>query len=316
MPRIPTINNPLTAQEAIEQCGLDWEVETRPVFQYGSSQYNPTYERNVIIPGKRAIVRTDTEEAFAVMGNGYLPVQNREAFSFFDSVIAQGEAIYDSAGSFFGGRKVWILAKLPGDIAISDADKIGKYILLSNSHDGSSALRMKFTPIRIVCSNTLAIALSGRSGFYAKHTRNVMGREAEAREILGLAESYYDIFARQVDRLVNTRMTVIEVQEYLQTLYNFNKEVSYGEQDYRVTRAYEDTLDLLNHPTNRTGGMEGTQWAAYNAVTYYIDHERKVQGEGELSVFEQEDKRRDSSWFGRGEGIRQKAYDLLLMQGT
>ena len=111
-------------------------------------------------------------------------------------------------------------------------------------------------------------------------------------------------------------MTVIEVQEYLQTLYNFNKEVSYGEQDYRVTRAYEDTLDLLNHPTNRTGGMEGTQWAAYNAVTYYIDHERKVQGEGELSVFEQEDKRRDSSWFGRGEGIRQKAYALLLMQGT
>ena len=159
MPRIPTIDNPLTAKEAIAQCGLDWEVETRAVYQYAPMEGN-RYYKHLLIPNKQAVVRTDTEQAFTVMGNGYIPVQNREAFNFFDSVIAQGEAIYDSAGSFFGGRKVWILAKLPGDIAVSDTDKIGKYILLSNSHDGSSALRMKFTPIRIVCSNTLAIALS------------------------------------------------------------------------------------------------------------------------------------------------------------
>ena len=103
-------------------------------------------------------------------------------------------------------------------------------------------------------------------------------------------------------------MTVIEVQDYLQKLYNFKKDASYGEQDYRVTKAYEGTLDVLNHSTNRTDGMEGTKWAAYNAVTYYIDHERSVQGQQY-----QEDKRLDSSWFGKGVEIRQKAYDLLTI---
>jgi phage/plasmid-like protein (TIGR03299 family) len=292
------VDNPATAEEAITAASMDWGVETQPVYQ----------SMGRLIPNKRAIVRTDTQEVFTIMGDGYEPVQNRDAFSFFDSVVAQGEAMYHTAGSLFGGRKVWILAKLPEDIVVTDTDKIGKYILLSNSHDGSAALRMKFTPIRVVCSNTLSVALSQQGGFYAKHTRNVMARATEAREVLGLAAQYYDIFAQQVDRLVNTRMTVIEVQDYLQRLYNFKDGISYGEQDHRIVKSYEDTLNLLNHATNRTGGMEGTKWAAYNAVTYYIDHERTVQGQQY-----QTDKRLDASWFGGGVDIRQRAFDLLAV---
>jgi len=300
------LDAPATAAEAIEAAQLDWTVETRPVY---TSQLLTTGETSLMtIPNKKAIVRTDTDEVFAIMSDGYEPVQNMDNLNLLDAVVAQGEAVYHTAGSLFGGRKIWLLSKLPQDIVISDMDKIEQYILLSSSHDGSAALRMQFTPIRVVCANTLSFALRDTKGaFYAKHTRNILSKATEAREALGLAEAYYEIFARQVDELVNTRMTVIEVQDYLQNLYNFKEDVAYGDQDYRILKQYEGTLDALNHPTNRTGGMEGTKWAAYNAVTYYIDHERAVQGQEY-----QPDKRLNNSWFGRGVDLRQRAYDLLV----
>ena len=300
------LDAPATAAEAIEAARLDWTVETRPVY---TSQLLTTGETSLMtIPNKKAIVRTDTDEVFAIMSDGYEPVQNMDNLNLLDAVVAQGEAVYHTAGSLFGGRKIWLLSKLPQDIVISDMDKIEQYILLSSSHDGSAALRMQFTPIRVVCANTLSFALRDTKGaFYAKHTRNVMHKASEAREVLGLAKEYYDLFASQVDRLVNTRMTIIEVQDYLQKLYSFKEDVKYGDQDHRIIKQYEGTLDVLNHPTNRTGGMEGTKWAAYNAVTYYIDHERAVQGQEY-----QPDKRLNNSWFGRGVDLRQRAYDLLV----
>jgi phage/plasmid-like protein (TIGR03299 family) len=296
------LDNPATAAEAIAAAGLGWTVIKKPV-----------YVRNIHggfeeIDGKAAILRQDTEEVFGVLGTGYQPVQNSEAFGFFDSVIGQGEAIYHTAGSLYGGKRVWILAKLPENIEVVPGDVVQPYILLSNSHDGSQALRMQITPIRVVCWNTLSAALQRQGGFYAKHTRNVMERANEAREVLGLAHSYYEMFARQVDQLVNTRMTVIEVQDYLQRVYRFQADKTYADQDHRILKSYETTLDLLNHPTNTIGGIAGTKWAAYNAVSYYVDHERPVRG-GAYA----DDRRLDASWFGTGAELRQRAYDLLTV---
>jgi len=296
------LDNPATAAEAIETAQMEWSVITKPV--YVRNQAGGFEE----VDGKRAIVRADTQEVFTIMGNGYEPVQNKDAFSFFDAVIGQGEAIYHTAGSLYGGKRIWVMAKLPDDIKITPDDVIQPYILLSNSHDGSTALRMQITPIRVVCANTLSVALGSNGGFYAKHTRNVMQRAKDAREVLGLANAYYEMFARQVDQLVNTRMTVIEVQEYLQKVYQFKADQTYADQDHRIVKAYETTLDLLGHPTNTLGGIQGTQWAAYNAVTYYIDHEKPVRGQAY-----RDDRILDSSWFGTGAGIRQRAYDLLTV---
>jgi phage/plasmid-like protein (TIGR03299 family) len=291
-----------TAAEAIAAAQMDWTVTTRPV-----------YVRNIHggfmeIDGKAAILREDTEEVFGVLGTGYQPVQNSEAFGFFDAVIGQGEAIYHTAGSLYGGKRVWILAKLPEDIEVVPGDVVQPYILLSNSHDGSQALRMQITPIRVVCQNTLSAALQREGGFYAKHTRHVMERANEAREVLGLAHAYYEMFARQVDQLVHTRMTVIEVQDYLQRVYRFQADKTYADQDHRILKSYETTLDLLSHPTNTIGGIAGTKWGAYNAVSYYVDHERPVRG-GAYA----DDRRLDASWFGNGAELRQRAYDLLTV---
>ena len=296
------LDNPATAAEAIAAAKLDWDVITRLV-----------YTRNLagdIVPieDKRAIVRADTEEVFTVMGKGYQPVQNVEAFGFFDNVIAQGEAVYHTAGSLFNGRKIWILAKLPNDITVNEEDVIQPYILLSNSHDGSNALRMQLTPVRVVCFNTLRFATRASGGFYGKHTRNVLQKAGEAREVLGLASAYYEMFAQKADQMLNTRLTVMEAQDYLQKVYQFNPDKTYAEQDHRVKSAYETTIDLLSHPTNTLGGMQGTAWAAWNAVTYYVDHERTIRGADNL----RDDKRLEASWFGVGADIRQRAYDLLV----
>ena len=294
------LDGPATAAEAIAAAGLDWQVVQQEVYTRDMAG------RFVAIEDKRAIVRADTEEVFTIMGKGYQPVQNVEAFGFFDNVIAQGEAVYHTAGSLFNGRKIWILAKLPDDITINEADVIQPYILLSNSHDGSNALRMQLTPVRVVCHNTLRFATRAAGGFYGKHTRNVMQKAGEAREVLGLAMAYYELFAQKADQMLNTRMTVMEVQDYLQRVYQFKADKTYADQDHRVKAAYETTLDLLNHPTNTLGGMAGTAWAAWNAVTYYVDHERVVRGD------QRDDKRLNASWFGIGSEIRQRAYDLLV----
>lgn len=291
-----------TAKEAIEAANMDWNVLTKPVY---IRNYDNNFQQ---VEGKAAIIRQDTDQVFGIMSDGYHPVQNTEAFSFFDAVIGQGEAIYHSAGSFFNGRKVWIMAKLPEDIEIIKGDVIQPYILLSNSHDGSSALRMQITPMRLVCWNMLSATLNQKAGFYAKHTRNVMQKATQAREVLGLAHAYYQMFAKQVDELVNTRMTALEMQDYLQKVYQFKEDVAYKEQDHRLVKAYESTIDLLSHPTNTAGGIAGTKWAALNAVTYYIDHERPVRGSDY-----KEDRRLDTSWFGTGAELRQRAFSLLTV---
>jgi len=117
------------------------------------------------------------------------------------------------------------------------------------------------------------------------------------------------MFARQVDQLVNTRMTVWDQQRYFQEVYKFNADKPYADQDHRIVKAYESTLDLLNHPTNTVGGIQGTAWAAFNAVTYYVDHERVIRG----SLERQDDRRLDGSWFGTGAELRQRAYQLLTV---
>lgn len=295
------LDNPDTAAEAIEAAQLDWTVITKPIYIRNDAG---GFEE---VAGKSAIVREDTGEVFSVMGNGYQPFQNTSSGDLLNSLVAQGEAVFHTAGSIYGGKRIWFLVKLPDDVEVIPGDPIQPFILLSNSHDGSQALRIQLTPIRVICANTLSFATRERGGFYAKHTRNVGTKAAEAREILGMAHAYYEMFARTVDQLVNTRMTVWDQQRYLQEVYRFKADKPYADQDHRIVKAYESTLDLLNHPSNLIGGIQGTAWAAFNAVTYYVDHEKVVRS----SLDRRDDSQLDSSWFGSGAELRQRAYELL-----
>jgi phage/plasmid-like protein (TIGR03299 family) len=192
----------VTSEEAIRHAGLDWKVATTSVLAVLGGDREPTP-----VPRARAVVRQSDGTPLGIVGERYRPIQNAEAFAFFDEVVGEGQAIYHTAGGLNGGRRVWILAKLPGEIRVGGDDVTEKYLLLSNSHDGTSALRMLFTPVRVVCQNTLNIALRRGVGQASsiRHTASAPLRIDEARRVLGLSTDFYDEFADTAARLGATR---------------------------------------------------------------------------------------------------------------
>jgi phage/plasmid-like protein (TIGR03299 family) len=143
------LEEPANAELAIQAAGLDYQVELQDM----------TTPRGSLVPGRKAVVRSDTDDVLGVVSDSYTTIQNHECFSFLDSIVSAGELKYHTAGALGKGEKVWMLAKLPGEIRLKDSEDVTEqYLLLSNSHDGRSALRVFFTPIRVVCANTLGAA--------------------------------------------------------------------------------------------------------------------------------------------------------------
>ena len=286
-----------TAQEAIEAANMGWEVEMREVFiQTPSGQF-------MAVPNKKAVTRMDNGKVFGVFSDGYTPLQNRDAFTFFDSVVGAGEAIYHTAGTLAGGSRIWILAKLPGDLKLSDTDVLERYILLANSHDGSLAVTMKPTTVRVVCNNTLSVALGGDTNklFRAVHTSSVMQRVNQARETLGLQEAYFANVMRGIERLADERMTQAAADEFLVEL--FGQE----ENPEAISTRMQNQIDTVGNLFVKGTGNHGVnRWDMLNAVTEFVDHKRTKDA----------DKRLDAAWFGGGKDLKQKAWNLLLPAGT
>ena len=286
-----------TAQEAIEAANMGWEVGMREVFiQTPSGQF-------MEVTDKKAVTRMDNGKVFGVFSNQYTPLQNRDAFTFFDSVVGAGEAIYHTAGTLAGGSRIWILAKLPGDLKLSATDVLERYILLANSHDGSLAVTMKPTTVRVVCNNTLSVALGGETNklFRAVHTSSVMQRVNQARETLGLQEAYFANVMRGIERLADERMTQAAANEFLVEL--FGQE----ENPEAISTRMQNQIDTVGNLFVKGTGNHGVnRWDMLNAVTEFVDHKRTKD----------DDKRLDAAWFGGGKDLKQKAWNLLLPAGT
>ena len=163
------------SREALELADLDWQVESRNI-------YSGT---GAMIPGYRANVRSTDEAVLGVVSDRYRIVQNEEAFQFTDDLLGEG-VTYETAGSLQGGKKVWMLARLPRKYLIA-GDQVEPYLVIFNSHDGSSGVKVAMTPIRVVCQNTLNLALNtAKRSWTARHTENVLLRVQDARETLQL----------------------------------------------------------------------------------------------------------------------------------
>ena len=163
------------SREALELAGLNWQVESRNI-------YSGT---GAMIPGYRANVRSTDDAVLGVVSDRYRIVQNEEAFQFTDDLLGEG-VTYETAGSLQGGKKVWMLARLPRKYLIA-GDQVEPYLVIFNSHDGSSGVKVAMTPIRVVCQNTLNLALNtAKRSWTARHTENVLLRVQDARETLQL----------------------------------------------------------------------------------------------------------------------------------
>lgn len=270
------IQSAFDAQTALTEAGLNFVVEKTPI---------AVADTGTVIENKFAVRRTDTKAVLGVVGNSYTPLQNAEAFAFFDGVFGKDTARYECAGVLGQGERIWLLAKLPGDFRIIGDDVIGKYLLLTNGHDGSEAVRARFTPIRVVCQNTLNAALRERSKeIFVMHHADVKERLAMAGKLLAAAGVYFN-----------------EAQETFRAFASFKLDTN-GRRDFWIAavsetpRRYDDLgkgarnrIDDIEklHETGRgteISGVRGTLWGAYNALTEWIDHQRTTDSLDYMAV--------------------------------
>lgn len=294
------LDQPATAREAIEAAGLNYLVELKPLATTDGTE----------VPSRKATVRTDTGTVLGVVGNGYVPVQNYQAFGFLDAVVADGGLRYHTAGALGKGEKIWLLAKLPGNIQVKNSsDIVDKFLLLSNAHDGSAALRVYFTPIRVVCQNTLALAerRSQGQGVSILHKGDLQAKINEAQQVLGFAQRFFDDAAEWINRLASYYPTQEQLATYFKEIYPDPEE---RKDNTRATNIRQELHRLFEEGIGHdVPEIRHSTWAAFNAVTEFVDHVRSSRGTTNL---ERDSRRLDSVWFGSGDRLKQKAWNLAL----
>lgn len=288
------LNHPANASDAMEAANLDYTVVKKPLKAViNGRQYSD-------VPNAFATVRTDTNQVLGVVGARYEPVQNIDAFNFFDPLVDREEAIYHTAGVLGRGEKIWLLAKLPDYIKVGPKkDPVEKFVLLYNSHDGSSHIRVKMTPIRVVCQNTLTAALSGtESEVRIKHTQSAQDKLLEAHQILGLTNQLYAQLDFIFNRMTLRKVTGSQLVEYVKTLIPDNPQ---AENNTRTENMRNNIISL--HDTVQDASMHrGNLFGAFNAVTEFVDH---------YGSSKDASKQLRSIWFGgTGEQLKRKAYQL------
>ena len=212
--------------------------------------------------------------------------------------MGQNEAIYETAGALNKGEKIWILARLPGYIKLLGRDVVQKYLLLYNSHDGSSMIRAKLTPIRVVCNNTLSVALAGmEQEVRIKHTPSALEKLEEAHKLLGLSNSVYDLLDTIFKRMALTKVTDKQLIQYVEALVPDNPE----SESKKRTENIRETILSLHQDVEDAKAIRGTAFGAYNAITEYTDH---------VIATKDPNRRLNSAWFGSGERLKVKAFQL------
>ncbi len=262
-----------TSDDAIRIAKLDWTVEQFPVYANG----NP-------IQDVFANVRSDTNEALGIVRNRYKIIQNNEAFDFVDSIVQNKhiECRYETAGSLFNGRRIFLLVKLPNKILLDD--DVENYLFFTNSHDGSSALTAGITNVRVVCNNTLQMALDGAERIWrCRHTTNLEGKKQQAKESLGMAVNY---MSKMEDTALEMVQKKINEEAFFRKLFELNPtglvDKSKEETISRIHIIYTEKDDLQN--------FKGTAWGMYNAVADYISNtvplrQTKRSSENKLAGF-------------------------------
>lgn len=201
------------SEEALELAGLNWKVRQEPIYT----------DNNLLIPGYKANVRDLDNKVLGVVTDRYKVVQNDEAFAFTDGLLGEGVR-YETAGSLLDGRKVWILARMPREFIIN-GEQISPYLVFSNTHDGSGAIKVAVTPIRVVCNNTLNLALStARRSWSMIHTGDVRGKMEEAKQTLFMAEKYMSRLGSEFESLRKIKLTDRQVMDYIELLLPYEKE--------------------------------------------------------------------------------------------
>lgn len=295
-----SLDNPPTTKEAIVAAGLDYPVTKAPLFmRVGADNFEQVSAFATVRPGEEP----GTFDELGIVGPKYRTLQNEDAFDFFDPFLASGNATLETAGALSGGRRIWILAKLKGnDIPIVKNDIVQKYVLLSNSHDGSSPVRVGFTPIRVVCSNTLAAAHADKLSriLRIRHTGNIIDNLSMIQNALNVVNERFETTVDGYRQLAKKQINKNDLKKYVTKIFkkkeNEDNEIINVKRVERVTELFETGIG------NDMTGVEGTWWAAYNGLTQYLSYENGRT----------DDSRLNSLWFGEANGLLEQGLNVAL----
>jgi len=300
------VQDAANSDEAIRLAGLDWRVEQWPISAVAPDGWGTVAAKPFV-----ANVRADTRSVLGVVTRKYQPFQNRDAFRFADAVVGEGLARYETAGALRGGRRVWMLLKLPDELRAGPSDPIQPYLLVYNTFDGSSCLRAVLTSVRVVCQNTLNLALGNArgEGVTVRHRGELQGRVEQARLTLGLVHRRLKDFTQEIGAFHSVAMNNGRLHRYFDALLPpLGAGASERERDNRV-KSLDSLHAIFTNERNVLRGMRGTLWAALNAATEFADHQRRFRGKDDLARAES---RLDSIWFGSSNDLKQAAYRAAL----
>lgn len=294
-----------TSAVAITTAGLDYSVSVDDLFT----------SEGTLCPFARVVRRDDNRAMLGSVGPAYKPIQNVEAFDFLDSLVGGDGLRYETAGALGIGERVWMLARTPGEMRVGKTDDIiHKYLLLTNTHDGTGAARCLFTPIRVVCQNTLRAALRDtESGVKIRHTGDVRAKLNDARATLGLSDVYFARMQEAANLMASKAMNSDRLRTYFEAVIPDPVSTDDKPATPRQVAAVAETRSQL-HELFESGngadikGVRGTLWVAYNAVTEYVDQVKPTAMARGASLEDRRSTRLDSIWFGQGAALKGRAF--------
>ncbi|MEH6459730.1 DUF932 domain-containing protein [Chitinimonas sp. JJ19] len=296
------LGNSLPANQPLEvwltAAGMDWAIQEAPVLYSAAGGEGAVIKANA---DAKVLYRSDTQEALSVVSNRYKVVQPREVMEFYRDLVSSAGFALETAGVLKGGRKLWALAKTGQETVLKGGDRVKAYLLLATSCDGTLATTAQFTSVRVVCNNTLQLAVNHR-GSVVKVPHSTVFDPKLVKAALGLGLSTWDGFITSIKRMAERPLNSIEAMNVL------------------ISTLGDPALPLIQQPNRRVlqqihtlfagagigaelASASGTAWGLLNAVTQYVDHARRARSQ---------DYRLDSAWFGAGAEMKAKAYTQVL----
>ena len=293
------VSNDLTPNQIMKKAGLDWSVEKVPL-------YFTNRGGKAVSVNKQALVRSTDQKVLDVIGDDWNPVQNEDAFEFFSEYVLAGDMEMNTAGSLKGGKNVFALAKVKESFSILGEDQVDSYLLFSNPHEYGKAIDVRFTPVRVVCNNTLTFSLQAASKNFVKLNHRSKFDADMVKQQMGLASEKFAKYKEMAEFLSTKKFSVESLINYYNEVfphtYSKGKEVKAIED---LTKNAKAAMDVLYTQPGANFG-EGTWWQALNSVTYMTDHTMGRNAETRLQ----------SAWFGQNQARKVKAVNKAVEYAT